>query len=313
MTAKQKYQIGLPVWLLWTILLFPHPLGSAWGKMLLVFAPLAIMPKAFDLIAQFDNQPNAFLRLSIQLQLPSALLFLAAFSVGKGWLALGLAAPWVLVTGLVALSGFLEIWNGGWKNASSLTMYFGMMYLAVGGVWALADRIGFQPLGFSSDIVFLTAAHFHYAGFLLPILTGFALRRSQLESRLSGKLIAFGVIAGVPLVAIGITLTRLGYAPEFEGFAASWMALSGVAVALLHLRLSLKKGTHPIASVLWSVAGIFLLGGMVLAGLYSTRFMFLLDWLEIPLMRALHGTANSIGFGFLAVLGWWTEYQSPKK
>lgn len=36
---------------------------------------------------------------------------------------------------------------------------------------------GYRPLDFAAVIVVLTAVHFHYAGFLLPIFTGLAVRR----------------------------------------------------------------------------------------------------------------------------------------
>jgi hypothetical protein len=50
--------------------------------------------------------------------------------------------------------------------------------------------------------VLLTAIHFHYAGFALPLLTGLAGR--ALGGRIA-RIASLGVIAGVPLVAFGIT------------------------------------------------------------------------------------------------------------
>jgi len=43
---------------------------------------------------------------------------------------------------------------------------------------------------------------------------------------------------------------------------------------------------------------------MVLAGLYGTRALFPVAGLDIPWMRALHGSANAIGFALAGVLGW---------
>jgi hypothetical protein len=42
---------------------------------------------------------------------------------------------------------------------------------------------------------------------------------------------------------------------------------------------------------------------MVLAGLYGSRFVAPVSWLNIPMMRALHGTLNAVGYGLLGVLG----------
>jgi hypothetical protein len=43
---------------------------------------------------------------------------------------------------------------------------------------------------------------------------------------------------------------------------------------------------------------------MLLAALYGSRFYLAVDWLDIPWMRALHGTANAVGFGVVGLLGW---------
>ena len=48
-----------------------------------------------------------------------------------------------------------------------------MMMLPVGGAWMAADWLAIQPMGFDSLIVRLTAAHFHFAGFVLPLVVIF--------------------------------------------------------------------------------------------------------------------------------------------
>ncbi|MEZ4934569.1 MAG: YndJ family transporter [Saprospiraceae bacterium] len=55
-----------------------------------------------------------------------------------------------------------------------------MAYLSVGGLWAVADRMGWRPLDYDPEIVFLTVAHFHYAGFVLPIVAGFVVRETKM-------------------------------------------------------------------------------------------------------------------------------------
>lgn len=56
--------------------------------------------------------------------------------------------------------------------------------------------------------------------------------------------------------------------------------------------------------MLWALAGVALAASMVLAGLYGTRALFPVAGLDIPWMRALHGSANAIGFALAGVLGW---------
>jgi hypothetical protein len=56
--------------------------------------------------------------------------------------------------------------------------------------------------------------------------------------------------------------------------------------------------------VLWAVTAVSLITGMFLAALYGSRHLLPLEWLTIPWMRALHGTANSLGFALSALLAW---------
>jgi hypothetical protein len=127
----------------------------------------------------------------------------------------------------------------------------------------VSDRFGFRPLDFDPVIVLLTAIHFHYAGFALPLVTGLAARR--LDSG-TARLAAAGVIAGVPLVAIGITSTQLKAGPLIESLAAWVLAAAGILTASLHLRLAFGPG-RPLVRFLWAVAAVSLVGSMVLAAI----------------------------------------------
>src|SRR5436305_294253 len=93
------------------------------------------------------------------------------------------------------------------------------------GVWAAAC-VYLHPIGFDDVVVVLTANHFHYAGFVVPIVAGLCGR--LLPGRFSA-VTAVGVLAGVPLVATGITVTKLEGPKPIECVAALTMAASGVA------------------------------------------------------------------------------------
>src|SRR5262249_31700122 len=140
------------------------------------------------------------------LQLPAAMLLGGAFLLPQGFLAAALAVPWLALTGLIALIGLGRIWQHGHGPLHELCMDAGLVYVAVGGAWAVLDRLGTRPLGFESVIVLLTAIHFHYAGFVLPIVTGLAIR--EVGGRVAWGA-GVGVIVGVPVVAAGITATQL--------------------------------------------------------------------------------------------------------
>jgi hypothetical protein len=116
---------------------------------------------------------------------------------------------------------------------------------------------------------------------------------------------AVGVVLGVPAVALGITMTQLGWGTSFEAAAGCGLALAGMAVGILHVRVA-TDGVRPLPTrVLLAIAGVSLFVGMVLAAVYALRASTtVFAWLGIPQMRMLHGTINAIGFGLCGVLGW---------
>lgn len=216
-----------------------------------------------------------------------------------------MSAPWLLVTFAIAVAGLASAWQHRRGPVGPLACAGGMIYLVIGGGWVLFDRAGVRPLNFDPAIVLLTGIHFHYAGFALPILAGLAIGRgSEQPSRPWENAIGIGVIASVPLVAVGITASQLGFAPVIEMIATWCMSLSGLGVAWLYLRLAFQKTTDPIARQLWSFGALFLTAGMLLSILYGSRLLIPLPWLDIPWMRAWHGTANALGFTIPALLGW---------
>jgi hypothetical protein len=69
------------------------------------------------------------------------------------------------------------------------------------------------------------------------------------------------------------------------------------------------RSTPRITRELWSFGALFLACGMVLSILYGSRWLVPLPWLDIPWMRALHGTANALGFTVPALVGWYVQQQ----
>ncbi len=284
---------GLVAWLAAVAGLQPGLLAAEWAAVLLLFAPLVIVPLTLPLLGPLSWPGRA----AGGLQFPAAFVLILAFLQPAG-LAAGLyTVPWLLVTALLCLEGLLRIWRGG-GALTEWCLDAGLVFLLVGGLWTSAARAGLRPLDFDAAIVLLTANHFHYAGFVLPILAGLAGRRLPGPA---ARWTAAGVLAGVPLVALGITTTQLGFAPWPEVLAALVMAASGLGVALLHLRLARQAGEGRVVRLLWGLAGGSLVCGMALAGLYAVRFYGPLGWLSIEWMRALHGTINVFGFSLAGV------------
>lgn len=61
---------------------------------------------------------------------------------------------------------------------------------------------------FSSDIVLLTAAHFHYSAFLLPLSAGLIGRKREKRSKVY-DVIMFVIVISPLTVAVGITYSRV--------------------------------------------------------------------------------------------------------
>ena len=72
---------------------------------------------------------------------------------------------------MIALYGALRLWERGGRSLEEASIDSGLLYLPFGG-WLLAYTLNLQVMDFSPLIVLLTAVHFHYSAFLIPIFNG---------------------------------------------------------------------------------------------------------------------------------------------
>lgn len=306
MSAVTKSTIGALACAAFVIARVPGAHHGAWLQALLLFAALVLVPLALELLVETDAPAKAqrLFNAAVALQLPAALLLVAACWLEPDTIAAALALPWVAFTGLLAVVAVMRARHGGLKRELHLLAAdAAMIFSAIGGAWTLADRAGFRPLDFDAMIVALTAVHFHYAGLLLPLVAGLA-QRELWMSRLAARAVV-GSVLGVPAVALGITATQWGWTPAIEAGAGCGLALAGMAVAVLHVRLALEAKWPAAARVLLGIAGASLFFGMVLAALYATRAVTAqAPWLGIPQMQAIHGSVNAFGFALCGLLGW---------
>ncbi len=206
----------------------------------------------------------------------------------------GLASLWFLFIIYVAIKELQKFKTQKGYSLRQICHTIAFLYLPIGGIWAIADRIGYQPLGFSPTIVLLTAIHFHYAGCILPFISAKYVAQFP-RTRLQAILPL--IILGVPLVAIGITATQLQWAWWIEAIAVMIMTVGGFLVGIAYL----KKIR---LSFLWGIGGLSLSIGMLLAFLYGIRMIYPIPSLDIPMMYALHGTLNAIGFAIPILWSW---------
>lgn len=318
MSAKQRAMVGAVAWIAFVAVRVPAMQHGAWALAMLLLAALVLVPLALELAA--DDGERGTLAVLVALtrlaQLPAALLLAWACAKPAGGWAATLALPWVTVCGMVATTGWLRARHGGWRRPfDRLCGDIAFIFLGVGGAWVFAERGGAHPLNFDEAIVALTAVHFHFAGLLLPLIAGLTVRAFPLSRWASRG--AVGTLLGVPGVALGITTTQLGWGPAVEAAAGCGLALAGMAVAVLHVRLATdpepesrgktkgNAGSAGLTRGLFFVAGVSLFFGMTFAAAYAVRnFVPPMPWLTLPWMRAVHGTVNAVGFGLCGVWAW---------
>lgn len=293
--------IGAVAWALGAIWLRPGLAAS-----LLLLGPLVAVPLGLRLAAPAGAPGRrGRWRLAAVLQLPAALLLLLSYATPAGRLAAALTLPWLAFTALAALVGLLRLLELGPRPLAELAVDAALVFLPVGGTWLLFSRWGRPLLGFGEPLVLLTAAHFHFAGFALALLTGLAGR--ALPGR-GASAAAAGVVAGVPLVALGIALSPRGF-PVVEWLAAWWLAAAGLLVAGLYLRLATGRGPTLLA-LLPALAGSALAVSSLLAAVYALGSFTGAGWLDIPTMVRFHAVANALGFA-LPALGFWAAVGPP--
>lgn len=288
--------VGTGLWLVTLAWLRPE-----WGVALVLLASFVVVPLGLALNLGMEPRMTRSWTggLALGLLLPAAIARTYAFTKEPGLTAALLALPWLAVTGLVAVCGHQRLRARGWAAPEDVCADVGQVFLAVGGGWVLLSRGGVQPMGFREPIILLTGAHFHYAGFALPLLVGLA---GQLLRDHTARLASIAVMIGVPLVALGITLAPHGI--RAVEWLASWlMAAAGLLVAVLQLRLA-WRAQRAIPRFLFVLSGLALAFGMVLAAIYALGTYCGRAWLAIPDMLPWHGAVNALGFALPGLLAW---------
>jgi len=264
----------------------------------LAAAPLLLVPLGLRLLRHIEGNDRTLsvVRWSSNI---AALLLAASLTVERGPIAAALVGPWLAVTLWLAIRGAHGVWRllrerpADWPARLGAAM--AQLYIVVGAIGAFAWRGGWRPGGFSDDIILLTGVHFHYAGFVLPLVAGLVVGKSP-SRRVKAAL--WGVVIGIPLVGLGIT-----FSPVIEVFAALFLTVSCLVVAILMARLALRAD-QPAVAMLLGIASMSLAIAMSLAAVYAVGHYIGANYLILPIMVATHGLTNALGFSLCALIGW---------
>jgi hypothetical protein len=280
-----------------------------WATAAILLAALVLVPLAMRLLplpsplaregpgmrGRLHHAATMFFRAASLLQPWAALLLVPAFALPQGHLAGLLALPWTAVTALLAASGLLRFLGRKQLAADTLAHDAALAMLLVGGAFTFITRIGWQPLGFEPAIIRLTAVHFHYAGFVLPVLAGLAARETR---GVMSTLMVSGIVVGMPLVALGIIFSR-----SLELTAVVGLTSACVLVAIRYFGLA-ARAADATSFALFSIAAASLSAAMLLAPLYAWGRFTGSPWLEITDMLPSHGACNAFGFALCGLLAW---------
>ena len=266
----------------------------------LALAPLVLVPLALRTAVSGPLGASArrLTTTAIWLQPVGALLFAVSLVVpSPALLAAALATPWLAVTGLLGLAALARTRVRSGLTLPETAIDAGFAYVSVGAIALLLAHLDLT-FWFDRVIIRLTAVHFHYAGFVLPVAAGLTGRHLGDHSR--GFRTAVGVIlVGPALIAVGIAFSPLVEVVAVSVFTVA-VAAFGVVV------LSRVIPTCPqLQGLLLGIAAVALPISMALAlGYGVSTFTGRSLGLTISTMVALHGSLNAFGFGLCATLGW---------
>lgn len=267
---------------------------------LLLLAPLVVVPLGYRLLEMASpgsRPPAVILRL---MPVAAGLLLVSYWLLPAGAVAAAFATPWLAITASVALAAGARFvrdpdrFRPGVRHATDAAVAL----LAVGATFAVIDRLGVRPFDFSVTVILLTAVHFHFAGFVLPLAGALAYGRRPsrwLEVALGA------IVIGIPVTALGF----LGL-PFANWVGAMLTASGGLVIGLATIAVA-RTLLRRSAVALALVAGASLVVSMPMAVIYATQTLFGTAWLDIGIMVALHGSLNALGFSLAVMVAWTIE------
>jgi len=284
---------------LWCLLLAGGAFAAV-GPALVALAVACVVPLGCALVAEPEGpRVEVWAAWAVPLAAPMAI---GSFLLAPGPAAAALAAPWLAAAVLVALGGLRRLCLRGFGPLEETSLDLGRVYLPVGAAWLLASRAGASPMGFHEPVVLYTAAHFHYAGFAAPLVLGLLGRDAPAPRGQVYAVTAAVVLAGVPLVAVGITVSRAFEAPAAVLLGAGmWSAAA----------LCLRAGVAAVRAHAWRRGALLGVAGLSLVLSMGFAVAFALTGsagraapggrISFNTMAAVHGAANALGFALCAL------------
>ena len=286
--------IGSAVWIVTAVVAATGGVELTLIDVLLLLAPLVIVPVGLIVAGRTDAMAVTLLRLA------AAALTVPALIAERGGGAGALAVPWLAVAVSLAVAAAVPWLRRPDFGPAALARVASPVYLTVGATWLVASRLGMEPVGIGEPIVELTAVHFHFAGFAAALL---ATRTYEVASRVTPRWAAAGTlltIASPPIVALGFTT---GSAPAQIG-GALLLSIGVWIVAALTLGAVMPLTAGAGAKALLATSALSVGAPMVLAVFWAAGQHYDVPALDVGAMARIHGTLNAFGFSLAGLLGW---------
>ena len=211
----------------------------------------------------------------------------------EGALAAAMCIPWFVL----CLAAGIERFGRLPTSVARLSYLLPHAYLVFGAGWLIVSRFGARPLDLPTVIVELTAVHFHYAGFVAPVVIS-ATRDRQARAKQVFLTALWLVLAASPLTAVGFVYSSTIGAVGAVTFAAGLFLWAATALVKVVPRL---RG-WPRALLTVASTTVFL--SMTLAAVYAIGVAAGESWISIPEMARSHGVLNAVGFSLCGSLAW---------
>lgn len=292
MTMRQFASIQLVIFCLTAIF---H--ANFWPYIMVTIAQLVFIPLTLHLVKQSDRLSYRWLLFfAIFASIAIAVLNIYPSAVDTIFAAIYFA--FTIAAGGIGLFRFL---HRGFRNLEEFSIDLGLMYLAIGGGWFYAYVSGIDT-GFSPLLTWLTAIHFHYSSFLLPIFIGFLgrIHRSTLY-----KWTCLLLLTAPIFVALGIAFSR-------------WLELFSVALYMIGISFVIFIAyTTPFINRLQRLLVRLSFTALAITITFSLFYIlsngFGIMSTSIDFMLRFHGVLNCLLFALVGLCGWTIHTPPPRQ
>jgi hypothetical protein len=217
--------------------------------------------------------------------------------VPRGGVAVGLAALYAGATVALALTAPVRLVRTRSLAPAEVAVLTALVTPAVAGLSLVAERAGYELMGFELPVLALTVAHFHFAGFAAALVAGLVAATDR--SRLADAA-ALTVPAGTALVLAGYLV-----GDEVELLGAAVLTAGMWAVAWVTWREVRPRSADRITRALLGTSAAVLVATMLLALSWAAGHVWdAVPHLSVTWMAATHGVANALGFAVCGLVAW---------